>query len=87
VELLQDEPCKMPQFMYMMFACERKYNFLNCPTYLNSTDCALTKEIVEKSTTCAHNYDGEYFMRQEFWWWEDLLEETDHFPCLVWQLF
>lgn len=77
----------MPEFMYMLYACEQQLNFLNCPTFKNSSLCEKTYSFVQKTDQCTLKYEKEKFMRQEFWFYEEVIEETDEFQCIYYQLF
>jgi hypothetical protein len=77
----------MPEFMYAMFACESHENFLNCPTFQNTTHCRELKRFVETTKDCSIKYDNKTFLQQEFWFNDEVYEEGDNFECLVTQLW
>lgn len=87
METKPKEDCIMPEFMYMTFACQQHMNFLNCPNFKNTSICKKTYELVQSKEMCVLNYDNEKFMRQEFWFIDEIVEESDELDCIVYQLF
>jgi hypothetical protein len=77
----------MPEFIYMVFACQQHLNFLSCPTFKNTSICEKTYELVKNSEECVLKYENEKFMRQEFWFIDEISEESDEQDCILYQLF
>ncbi|KAG5669156.1 hypothetical protein PVAND_017051 [Polypedilum vanderplanki] len=87
VKLENNEKCKMPEFMYMMFACEQYENFMNCPTFENTTHCLELKEYVKEPKSCSLSYGGKKYPQHELWFVDEIYEEGDNFDCIIWQLW
>ena len=80
--------------MYMMYPCEHYYNFINCPTFQNTSFCQKTLELAKEiskaddTTGCSIKYENSsFFVKQDFWYYEDIEEEDNAFDCVIWQLF
>lgn len=73
--------------MYMTYACQQQQNFINCPTFENTTHCAKTMEIVTSAKECTIKYKDHKFIRQDFWFFEEPDDENDWLDCVIWQLF
>lgn len=77
----------MPEFIYMVLACQQHLNFLNCPVFKNTSLCHKMYKFVQQTDNCILKYESRKFMQQEFWFFKEMPEESDEIECLVWQLF
>ncbi|CAG9810893.1 unnamed protein product [Chironomus riparius] len=87
VETKPKEDCKMPEFIYMVFACQQHLNFLSCPTFKNTSICKKAYDLVKNNEECVLKYENHKFMRQEFWFIDEISEESDELDCIIYQLF
>lgn len=58
--------CSIPQFALDVMDCVSHFNFLNCPNYVNSTECRNLKEFVKKPSRCGREINGSFIIDYKF---------------------